>query len=148
MKKILCCFSLFIFSFLLCEGQSWVWGRQGTTYSDPQVQCIAADSKGNVYYTGYFEDSISFGTYHLTSPLDDAFVVKYDSSGNIIWVKQSNTSGGLSNYYQCTVTTDNIDNVYISGGFTGVIHFGSITLTSSSWAIFLVKYNSNGTPVW
>ncbi len=129
------------------EGQSWVWGRQGTTNSDPQVRCIAADSKGNVYTSGYFEDSISFGTYHLTSPLADVFLVKYDSNGNIIWVRQSNTLGG-SGYYQCAVVTDSGDNVYISGGFTGTIHFGSITLTSSSSALFLVKYNSNGAPVW
>ena len=139
---------LVLFILGTAEGQSWVWGTQGTTYSDPQVRCIAADSKGNVYSTGYFRDSISFGTYHLTSTLYDAFLVKYDSSGNILWLRQSNTSGGTPTYDQCTVTTDASDNIYISGEFTGTIHFGSITLASSSWAIFLVKFNANGTPIW
>jgi len=129
-------------------------GNSGYGYS------VATDKSGNVYVTGYFNDTISFGSYTLTSlsfiakpPGDfvgDMFIAKYDSSGNLLWAKQSNATSeaGACNAY--AIATDQYGNAYVTGVFEDSVRFGTYTLIchDTSSDVFLVKYNSNGNVLW
>ena len=45
------------------------------------------DAAGNVYVTGAFEGTTTFGTKTLVaSGNDDVFVMKVDNAGNVVWV--------------------------------------------------------------
>ena len=51
--------------------------------------CVAVDSTGSVCVAGRFEVTASFGGITLTGDFaGDAFVAKYDGSGNILWAER------------------------------------------------------------
>ncbi len=63
------------------------------------AQGVAVDSSGNVYVTGYFEGTVDFdpgsGTdNHTSTGSKDVFVLKLDSSGDLVWAK---SFGGSAN---------------------------------------------------
>ncbi len=111
---------------------------------------IASDPSGNVFVSGAFRSStIAFGIDTLINHLsgfDDIFVVKYDSSGNVLWAK---SEGGL-NYEHAYCATDPFGNLFISG-YTASSH---ITFDTTSFNFgngldfFLVKYDASGNLLW
>ncbi len=125
--------------------------RQGGVGDDRSFG-IAADASGNIYMTGYFlSPTITFGSTTLTSSGSyDLFVVKYNSSGNVVWAKNADSYDADASY---GVTADANGSVYISGQFYGsVIHFGTITLNNvggaGNYDLFIAKYDSSGNVLW
>ncbi len=123
--------------------------------SGAQCFSVTTDLLENIYITGYFHDSLSFGSFTLrNNPLyngENTFLVKYDSSGNVLWAKQSNTSSVNGNGFSNSVTTDKWGNIYLTGMFSDTVAFGIDTLRSQgqySFTAFLVKYNANGNVLW
>lgn len=109
------------------------------------------DFAGNIYVTGFYQQSsITFGAFTLiNSGGMDAFIVKYDASGNVIWAK---SAGGTLNDYPKSISTDVTGNIYVTGFFTSAtISFGANTLTNVSankTDIFIVKYDLIGNVIW
>jgi hypothetical protein len=152
---------LLIFVFLLtlfANAQSPVfeWAKRlGGKYSD-EGNSIAIDIAGNIYSTGYFNDTADFdpgpGTFNLISAAhsNDIFVSKIGPTGNIIWAKGIGTnSDDLGN----ALTTDKFGNVYITGTFRGTADFdpgpGIFNLTSTtSNCLFVTKLDSMGNLIW
>ena len=126
--------------------------REGGTFSEWGYSC-ASDASGNVYVTGYFNSSsITFGSTVLTNAnagVADIFIVKYDSSGTILWAQRA---GDIGIDYGWSCTTDVSGNVYLTGYFLSAsITFGTTTLNNISTGsadIFIVKYDSSGTILW
>jgi hypothetical protein len=57
------------------------------------------------------------------------FIVKYDSSGNILWAK---SAGGVNNEEGYSITTDASGNIIVTGYFSSpATTIGSITLTNA-----------------
>ena len=142
-----------------------LWAKQSnspTYYSMGIGMAVATDISKNILLTGYFVDTISFGALTLRNIIQndsDIFLVKYDSTGNVLWARQSIDSGYLSGGYPYSVTSDNTGNIYITGTFLGCIKFGAYTLRSLSTTnlsnlltphgdAFLVKYDKNGNVLW
>ncbi len=67
------------------QTQYWKWAKSngGSVYDF--AQSISPDTNGNVYVTGGYASNVTFGSYTLTN--EGVFVVKYDSTGNVIWAK-------------------------------------------------------------
>ncbi|HKR05073.1 MAG TPA: SBBP repeat-containing protein [Bacteroidia bacterium] len=110
---------------------------------------IAVDANGNVYATGDFDGSVTFGSTPLGSTgYNDVFVVKYDSSGNVLWAKQG--GGGHDDNGQ-SITVDANGNSYITGHF-GIngSNFGGVILTGTLYGggLFVAKYDSSGNVPW
>lgn len=109
---------------------------------------ISIDASSNVYLTGsFYSDSISFGTNILTNAIgngysSDIFVVKYDSSDNVVWAK---SVGGIDSETSYSIALDTSDNVYITGGFMSQnLSFGTTTLTNAGFeSIFIAKLGTN-----
>ncbi|XWK88153.1 MAG: SBBP repeat-containing protein [Phormidium sp.] len=104
---------------------------------------ITTDSSGNVYTTGFFYGSATFGTTTLTASGGiDIFVAKLDSSGNVAWAKNF---GGNLGETASSIVTESSGNLYTTGYFNGSATFGSTTLTSlGSYDIFVAKLDSSG----
>ena len=130
---------------------SVVWAkRAGQTGSD-YAYGVAADKQGNVYVVGaYYNNAITFGATTLTnSGGADAYVVKYNSSGTVVWAKKA---GGIYSESANGVSVDTTGNVIITGQYESPsIGFGSYTLNNSYpgvFEVFVSKYNSSGTALW
>ena len=137
-----------ILLFSLCEGQSWMWGREGTSFYDGYG--ISADNKGNSYLAGEFSDTMSFGNYHLHTKYWNAFLVKYDSNGNVKWATQTNSASSLSYCLGILSAPDKGGNVYVVGDVGDTVLFGNDTIKQplNSYNAFLAKYDSNGNFIW
>jgi len=126
-----------------------LWARHAGGSSVDDANGITTDLNGNVYVTGYFLSStITFGSTTLTNAgSSDLFVVKYDSSGNILWAK--NTGGSLGEAGSA-ITADANGNVYVTGySNSSVFIFGSDTLTGAgSDDIIVLKYSNAGNALW
>lgn len=134
-------------------GGNLVWARQSVCdviYSGTSGLACVADKSGNIYETGIFGDSVSFGATSLTCYYPyGLFLVKYSNNGSVIWAKQSNNIQSASWLYPYSVTTDNNKNIYVTGWFMDSVSFGSNTIVgNTSGDMFLVKYDSNGNALW
>ena len=125
-----------------------LWAKSSGGFpSSGYTKSISSDAVGNFYCAGYFDSQIMiFGNDTLTNAgLDDLFVVKYDSNGNLKWARRA---GGIDHDRANVIKTDNAGNSYVAGFFKGFIDFGSINLQGANQEIFVTKYDSNGNTVW
>jgi hypothetical protein len=127
-----------------------LWAKSaGDQYND-NATALTVDVSGHIIITGQFGNAtITFGTTVLTnSGLGNIFLVKYDTSGNVIWAKNN---GGIYFELPKAIVSDTSGNIYITGDFYSPnVVFGTDTLTNTGTSndIFWVKYNSSGIVQW
>lgn len=131
----------------------WVKQLEGSMYI--LAVSIALDSEGNSYITGHFRGTLDAdpeaGTNVLTSfGSADFFVLKLDSDGNHVWVKQI---GGLANEETVAIAIDNLGNILITGDFRQTVDFdpgpGTEMLTAMGYQdIFIQKLDVEGNFLW
>lgn len=150
--KLLLGASFFIFSFSFSIGQSWLWGRQGYIIGlKQQAICeVATDAFGNAYLAGNYYPRISFGADTIqdtTLGIDiQAYYMKYNSNGNVQWVKQfvAFAKGSAT-----SITTDAANRVLIAGDYNVEIRIGTYDLkVNGGTDVFLTRCDGNGTPLW
>ena len=154
MKKLYVLLALFLSLITAAQSPNWLWAKNAESTSGDygiEVQSIGTDGNRNVYVTGnFYTSAVTFGSITLTktqSSVDNIFIVKYDSSGNVIWAK---SAGGTSVDFSYGISTDVKGNVYVTGSFEDTtITFGSTILTNAgNEDMFVVKYDSSGNVVW
>jgi len=114
-----------------------LWIRQFDTGEFGSSSGISIDSKGNSYITGN-----TFGSLETANAgSSDVFITKYDRNGTQLWISQFGTSE-LDR--SSSISIDDAGNQYITGTTTGSFS-GENT---GREAIFIAKYNSEGTQLW
>ena len=126
---------------------TFAWAQKMGGSSDDSGRSIAVDSSGNIYTTGIFEGTATFGSTSLTSAGSaDIFITKHNSDGTFAWARKM---GGSSWDYGAGIGVDGSGNIYTTGEFSGTATFGSTSLTSAGGTdIFITKHNSDGTFAW
>lgn len=114
-----------------------LWTRQIGTQEDDNTTSIAVDSIGNVYISGYTDGN--FGGTNAGGY--DAFLTKFDASGNQVWARQIGTTEDDRSQ---AVAVDGAGTVYISGITTGSL--GGANMGGRD--AFLIKYDTSGNQVW
>jgi PKD repeat protein len=72
----------------------------------------------------------------------DAYLIKYDSSGGVVWIRQFGTAGFDDGW---SVAIDGSGFIYVSGTTTGTLPSAD---NSGSGEVFLRKYNNSGAEIW
>jgi hypothetical protein len=115
---------------------------------------VATDASGNVFITGSFTGTATFGTYSLTSlgGYSDFFIAKYNNSGVAQWAQKAGGTLSYSGAGGTAVVADASGNAYVTGYFGGVVS-GAFSFTATFNAspesdAFVAKFNSNGTTAW
>jgi Secretion system C-terminal sorting domain len=121
-----------------------------------------AIAQSSIYIVGSFETSMNFNTPSSTSTNtltttsstdQDAFVAKFDTTGNFVWARKIGGNGTQSGIGITAIDTS----VYISGStisnptyfYLNAIGSNAITLNGNTGrATFLAKYNSSGLVQW
>ena len=118
---------------------SKLWTRLLGGYSyDRAVGSIGVDSSGNVYIAGWTREALSG---QIASGSDDAFIAKYDSSGQPLWIKQWGSSGN-DNAFALAIKGSNI---YVVGQTNGSIDFQS---RQGEYDAFISQYDLSGNRIW
>lgn len=134
-----------------------LWGTYyGPDSSTSPFYGVACDDSAKVYVAGLTWSGVdgsiaTSGAYQVTfGGLTDAFLVKFDSSGNRLWATYY---GGTNGDWATGIACDNRRNVYIGGvtsSTTGISTPGSHQPTYGGGArdAFLAKFNSDGVLQW
>ncbi|MCX6295102.1 MAG: T9SS type A sorting domain-containing protein [Bacteroidetes bacterium] len=133
-----------------------LWAKSfGAAYGDELALSVSTDLSDNIIMTGWYGagglivGSINFIASGGSNP--DIVIVKFDSSGNIIWAKNAGSTGDDR---ATSVATDPAGNVLLTGTFKSpTINFGSTTLTNSgppysTCDVFVAKYDPSGNVLW
>ena len=132
---------------------------QGTDFAignATNARSVATDAQGNIYETGYFYDTKTFGNgaVSITSAAaQDIYIVKYNSAGVVQWAKRAGGAAGNDIAYGIAISGTS---VYITGIFGGTINFNNpsasgsneITSLNGSGDIFVAKYDDAGNFIW
>ncbi len=85
------------------------------------------DTSGNVYFVGSTSGTVNWGNNITTTSTiyQDGLLLKYDSNGTILMAK---TAGGSDTDRFDSVTTNNLDAIFVSGIVRGTSNFDAIQL--------------------
>ena len=107
--------------------------------SNDSARALTIGLDGAIYIAGYTYGNLDG---QVSNGQIDAFITKYDASGNKIWTKLSGTNGEeIAN----TLATGTDGGIYV-GGFTQ----GNLDSQTKSgiWDAFVTKYDVNGNKIW
>ena len=116
-----------------------IWIKQFGTDSDDEGSGVISDTSGNIYVTGITSGSLPSYT---NAGLEDIFIIKYDTNGNIVWTQQLGTS---TRDYCYDITIDSNNNLYITGYTWGDL---DSNINGGSKDVFITKYSSAGVKQW
>ena len=98
---------------------------------------ICLDHSGNIYVLGWMDSTVMLGNTILNHIGGfDIFLTKYDTIGNLIWVKQF---GGSKGDKGIEIICDKNNQLFFAGYFSDTAQFGNNTViaTSDSSEIFI-----------
>jgi hypothetical protein len=143
-----------------------LWARKvGGTLAE-SAGGLSVDSSGNVYISGSYasatfrvfntDNTTNFATLaNSGTATNDVFVVKYNTSGTPQWVRKI---AGTSSDTAAGVSVDSSGNVYVGGSYSSspvtifntdnTTSFTTLSRTGTQRNVFLVKYDTSGTPLW
>jgi hypothetical protein len=117
-----------------------IWFRRGTGSSHDSGNAIAVDAEGDVYASGLFVGSASFGSQRLTSTSGqaDVFFVKYNRSGDFLWAFQA---GGTAYMSGNGLGVDSEGSAYGTGFYRSSTTVGGLILTNNNFGrdAFIVR---------
>ena len=123
-----------------------IWVRQIDNAGNTGYRgSVATDGANNVYVGLTPFDSVQTGTATLPGfGNNDALVLKYNPSGNLLWAVEA---GGAGNDICRAVAVDLVGNVYMTGEYSGQAAFGTTNLTSrGNNDIYVTKLGTTALP--
>ena len=115
------------------------WVEQFGTPDYDFLWDIETDSMGNLYATGWTLGDLSgenAGSY-------DAWLTKYDTDGNQLWIKQFGTSGDDAPFTD-GIEIDSNDNLFLTGYTDGDL--GGVN--AGSYDAWVAQYDTDGNQLW
>lgn len=109
--------------------QIWVSQYNGGASGIDNANDIALDSENNVYVCGSANESSSG---------NDALIIKYNSSGSLVWIKQFSGNGIFNDEFR-KIKIDDQENVYVSGTVYSEVNNDDY---------LIIKYDKNGNQLW
>ena len=129
-----------------------LWTENLGGANDVGVSQIAVSGAGEIFMTGYFFDSVTFGDITLfetegAGETDEAslggYIAKIDANGDFVWAKEF---GGVG----ASLALDGANRVYVAGTFYDGGTFGAGEANEESLAsfggvdLFAARYDANG----
>lgn len=138
-----------------------MWLKRIHSPSVEYATTVMVANDGNILITGGFQgltftvDDLVLNNANLVVDVGDIFLIKFDPNGNVIWGRREGGQGSdLGSAMACA--TDG--SIYLTGYYgSQTMTVGTQTATNGSnqlntWIwngdIYVIKYDSNGTPLW
>jgi hypothetical protein len=110
---------------------------------------LAIGRDGNVYASGYFENTVDFGGGPLTvsSYRRDPFVASFTSAGAYRW---AHAFGETGRAVSARVAVDEAGNVFVAGFFAATLDFGGgpVESVGFDYNVYVASYGAGGEYRW
>ena len=160
-----------LFMAFTTQAQHWQWERQNTggstcaapPYASTADPVVATDKFGGVYLSGGLisptgftvaTTSVSFGSYSVVDTAWGIFIAKFDTFGNIRWLKNITGSGTYATAGEPNcLYADSSGNLYLTG-YSGdsILKIGSYVMhkdpSFDQLGFFIAKFDSGGNFLW
>ena len=133
------------------------WARTWGGSEDDYGKGVSVDSSGNVYCSGYFDETVDFDPgpgeviFEAPGALPDAFLSSFDSNGNFRWV---GTWGSTEKDQAFECAVDEFDDVYVCGDFRYTVDFDpdpvdvEERIADIGRDLYISKFDLNGDFTW
>lgn len=131
--------------------------KQLTPSSSAFISDIELDNLNNIYVTGNFGGTIDFdpsATVNSLTAVSSTFFAKYDTDGNLKWVKTIYNNAYIGSSTAISSTLDKDKNIIVTGIFTDGIDFdpssnsNPLTAATGTKNPFILKLDSTGLFLW
>lgn len=137
------------------QNPNFHWANVNQGQASESMHDVCTDPDGNVLLVGEYQGTIDLDPgiavlNHTTNGLDDIFIQKLSTEGELIWAK---SIGGPGYDYGRAIKTDSEGNIFICGNYKSFMDFDpgveEFTLFSAGGAdAFVMKLNANGDFLW
>jgi hypothetical protein len=127
------------------------WGTYYGGNQDDYGNSVCVDTSLNVYLSGFTyssSDIASGGFQNSFGGSNDAYLVKFNTSGSRLW---GTYYGGANGDYGPHCITDKFNNVYLTGyklSTSGIAAAGLFNTSKGNIEGFIVKFNPSGSRFW
>ncbi|MHC4663114.1 MAG: dockerin type I domain-containing protein [Planctomycetota bacterium] len=134
-----------------------VWATQAGGSDSEAGRCVDAMPGDFILITGFFIGTTTFGIGEANEAditatgSNDIFIARYNSLGNLTWVRQAGSSSPDGGY---GVSAFDDGSFLSTGFFGGTATFGegegneTQLVTTGDGDVFIAKYNGNGSLLW
>ncbi|MDR3403443.1 MAG: SBBP repeat-containing protein [Chthoniobacter sp.] len=127
----------------------FAWAQQAGSVGADKTRGLAIDDAGNVYMTGEFSKTGTFGDFTVESKGElDFFVAKYSPAGKCLWVR---SGGGSKIDRGYGVAVDAQGNVFVTGHCQSTdATFDGLAFENrgGDYDLFVAKYDASGKIQW
>lgn len=110
-----------------------------------EFNAIEVDQNENIYLTGWWFGDGTFETIPKVSFSSDIIIAKFNPNRELIWLKQiGSPSNDILESGKDIVLDENLNSLYVTGGFLGTANFGGKILQANDENIFLARYSLDG----
>ena len=141
---------------------NYLWVKRGSNHYDDRGLGLCLDPAGNVYVTGTCWGGLIFGTlnvYNATSYTDQIYVLKLDTDGNEIWLKNAGVDEAGFPYnddHGFDLVSDSDGDILVTGFISNndaTDHFAnfdaiSIPVQAMDSIAFIAKLSNDGVWQW
>jgi hypothetical protein len=128
----------------------WQWAKTWGGTSFDEGLSVACDQSGDIYVTGRFGNTVEFnpdgGGSETTNGAHDAYLSKFEPSGNWQWTKTWGSTGW--DWATSVVCNQSDGNVYVTGFFSDTVEFnpdgGGSETSNGNYDAFFSKFDSAG----
>lgn len=132
---------IFLAQYDIAGNKEWIKGFYGV--SADAVWGIKSDVMGNIYLIGGALNRLWLGNQVISNTGQNAFVAKFDPTGDCIWAK-SYFGGNIYSTGLSVTIINGFTKICVSGYFQGTnVQFGHTKLTSNNTNMFLATITEN-----
>jgi hypothetical protein len=133
-------------TFLYVNGQQWSFANSISDAGNNTSTSVTVDNDGNILVCGLFSDTLFMPTGPvLPGGLKDAYFMKFDSMGNILWHIILN--GTTQDEIQDVVTDEN-NNIYLAATISDTVVIDAVQIIVSGNSSTLIKLAPSGSLLW
>jgi len=150
MKKTILLLVILACGLNIIHAQSWLSSNMVSASSTWKELDSRISLDGGLLTYGYFSGTLtSADGKSIESNGDrDYYLINFSNDGKLEWMK--NFGSSLSDYITGGLSTDTAGNIYISGGFRGLLKASDSDSISSagSYDLFMIKLDDSGNTLW
>lgn len=125
----------------------WMQQAQEAANTVCMPNSVCSDGQDGIYWCGKTDNTTIFGTdtIHVNQFSSEIVLVKYDTSGAVMWATQSVAPSFPGNTNAFAVTSGPNANVFMTGSFSNNLLFDSYLLNNNGMGsnTFIVAFNKN-----